>query len=546
VPPPPARAPLHERAWFQSLLLIVAVLFAFGTALDGELVWDDPAVVGVAARLPSLADAFSRDLFGLGAAAQQGAGASYWRPLVTLSYAIDIRLFSRAPELGLHFVNLLWHALAAVLVGRALARWTGARTPAQRLACSLAALLWAVLPAKAENVAWISGRADPMGLALLLAGLELRRALTPRAARVAAAGAAVLLAVLCKEAFLIAPALVALDLLAEGEPAPRLWRAPEIIASMAVSLGYFVFRQIALPLHGGGAAMFAELSPGDRVMLVLETLGHAFQALTLVFESHLLRGPIGFAAPFVLRREPAMAALGALGLCALALVAVRSPRLRPAVALLVCALLPIANLLPAGLESRMNDRFLYVPSLALALTLSVLLGEVSVTRFRLGAAALVAASMLLLGFSNRRSALFTSSDALWSWERAHGDRATSVLQNAARAAERAGRFVEARDGYLATVARYRELGFDEGFPLVMSALHAQATVVGAENQAFLTDYRRALQALLAGQDVYVNLALPGRGTLILHTGSPEARVYAAARSIELRARLDRLDAPPGS
>src|SRR6185503_335810 len=110
--------PLHERTWFLGLILVLATLVAFGSALDGELVWDDPAVLGVAVRLRSLGDAFARDLFGLGAAAQAGAGPSYWRPLVTLSYALEIHLFPRAPEFGLHLGNLAWHALAAVLVWR--------------------------------------------------------------------------------------------------------------------------------------------------------------------------------------------------------------------------------------------------------------------------------------------------------------------------------------------------------------------------------------------------------------------------------------------
>src|SRR6185369_7208454 len=99
-----------------------------------------------------------RDAFDLGALAQAGAGASYWRPLVTLSFWLDLKLFPAAPQFGMHLVTLLWHALAATLVARALERWTRAETTPGRLACWLAALVWAVLPAKAENVAWISGR----------------------------------------------------------------------------------------------------------------------------------------------------------------------------------------------------------------------------------------------------------------------------------------------------------------------------------------------------------------------------------------------------
>jgi hypothetical protein len=513
---------------FCGLALVVAALVAFGAAVGGELVWDDPSVVGVAAALRSPFHAFSKDLFGLGASAEAGAGASYFRPLVMFAYAVELRLFSTAPEFGLHFFNLLWHALAAWLVWRALARWTGASSHEAELACWLGALVWTVLPAKAENVAWISGRADSMGLSLLLLGLEARRKVPGRAARAVAAGAAVLLALLCKETFVAAPAIVALEVSSEGVPLGRALRAPDVLAGWGIAAAYLFARRLLLPLHGGGVDMFLGLSIGDRIALALETIGHALRALVIVPETHLLRGPIGFSGPFVLRRDPLMGGIGAIGLVVLALL-VRAPRWRPALLLLGVTLLPIANVVPAGLESRMNDRFLYVPSLAIALAISLLLAGITGRLFRVFASMIAVLGALLLGLSIRRSMLFESSDALWSWERAHGDRAASVLENAANAAERAARFEAAREGFLETAARYEELGFAEGFPFVMRALHAQWEASGASDVAFLEGYRGVLRGLLAKSSARVSLPLRGRSPIVLGLGSPEARAFAEER-----------------
>ena len=529
--------PLHEHPALRALVLALAAILAYLVAIDGELVWDDAAMVSAAARVSSPWAAFSRDLFDLGAAPGAGAGASCWRPLVTLSFALDLRVFTAAPQFGLHLVNLLWHALAAVLVGGALARWTRADKAPARLACWAAALLWTVLPAKAENVAWISGRGDLMGLTFVLLGLLARRRLTLRgtAARAAATFAGTALALLCQESFVVAPVLVAIELAAETDEAEpgalgqrllALLRAPEVLGSAAAAVAYLVLRRALLPIHGGGEEMFRLLSARDRVSLVLETLGHAFRALVFCHESHLLRGPIGFAAPSVLQREPAMSAAGALGLIVLGALAWRVPRARPAAALLLLTLAPVSNAIPAGLESRLSDRFLYVPSLGIALGLATLVGALPVRALRSAAFALVAAATAL-------ATLFRSADALWSWERAHGDRAASVLQNAASASTRAGRFEEARDRLLETAARYGELGFDEGLPYLVDAVRAQVHATGEADAPSYAAFGQLLEGLLAQHGGAVAVRFSNGLSVTMPTATPAAARYAASHRSRL-------------
>src|SRR5262245_16757131 len=77
------------------------------------------------------------------------------RPLVALSYQVDFGTGSGAP-LAFHVTNITLHILNSLLVlglARVIGRvsWAGA---------ALAGAVFAVLPAHAETVAWISGRAD--------------------------------------------------------------------------------------------------------------------------------------------------------------------------------------------------------------------------------------------------------------------------------------------------------------------------------------------------------------------------------------------------
>jgi hypothetical protein len=282
--------------------------------------------------------------------------------------------------------------------------------------------------------------------------------------------------------------------------------------------------------------MFAGLSVGDRASLVLESAGHAFRSLVVFWDAHVLRGPIGFAAPFVLRRDPAMAGVGAAGLLALVLVALRAPRLRGAAALIGLTLLPTINLIPSGLESRMSDRFLYVPSIGAAIVIAVGLTQIAPRRFASVAACVALLAVVAGGIANRRSVLFGSADALWSWERQHGERAASVLQNAANVAERAGRFDEARAGFLETADRYQELGFDESFPFVMRAVSAQMRATGEADEPAYAAYRRLLQALVRGESA--TIVIPSRVQPIsIQAGSPSARDFATRHVRELSMRL---------
>lgn len=91
--------------------------------------------------------------------------ASYWAPLLWMSFMVDQELSGGAPW-SFHLTNVFLFALNAGLLFLLARRWTG------RNGIALAtALLWAFHPARVESVAWITERKDVLSGLFFLAGL---------------------------------------------------------------------------------------------------------------------------------------------------------------------------------------------------------------------------------------------------------------------------------------------------------------------------------------------------------------------------------------
>jgi tetratricopeptide (TPR) repeat protein len=80
--------------------------------------------------------------------------AANWFPVTRLSHMLDYQLYGLRSG-GHHFTNVLFHALAALLLFAFLHRATGARWPS-----AFVAFLFALHPLHVESVAWISERKD--------------------------------------------------------------------------------------------------------------------------------------------------------------------------------------------------------------------------------------------------------------------------------------------------------------------------------------------------------------------------------------------------
>jgi tetratricopeptide (TPR) repeat protein len=136
-------------------LLVAATLAAYWPALDAGFVWDDDDYVVENTALRS-ADGLARIWLDFEATPQ-------YYPMVHSTFWVEYQLWQLNPA-GYHLVNVLLHALAALLVWRVLAQLG---VPGSWLA----AAIFALHPVHVETVAWITERKNVLSAVFYLAAL---------------------------------------------------------------------------------------------------------------------------------------------------------------------------------------------------------------------------------------------------------------------------------------------------------------------------------------------------------------------------------------
>lgn len=142
----------NENRWLTAtiyLCLIGLTWIVFGRALhfdflnydDSFYVYQNPSISN-GLTWAGLIAAFTRPLVG------------NWHPLTSISLMLDAQIFGLHPG-GYHFVNLLLHTIAVLLLFHVLRAMTGSLWRS-----ALVAALFAIHPLRAESVVWISERKD--------------------------------------------------------------------------------------------------------------------------------------------------------------------------------------------------------------------------------------------------------------------------------------------------------------------------------------------------------------------------------------------------
>lgn len=397
----------RRTAW--SLLLALALIFvAYSRAPLGGFVWDDHALVDCERADLSLAgivQAFRQPFF----ADPEGFDTRrFFRPVVTLSYAVDCAVWDGQPA-GFHLTNLAFHLLCAALVFL-LARRLGAGP----LPAAGGAILFGTFPRLTEAVTWISGRTDLLAASCALAALLTWAARGREARHRWLAASLLLLGLFAKEvAFAGAVAIAVHTFVARRGEGRGSSRALRELAPVGLALAVY----LAMRLPATGAVREARLLRWyERPPTALEALGHYGRALLTPGSPETQIGLIGFP-------NGPMIALGAVVAALLGLAILREVRrqrkepnpLRAAVlALGVAAIAPTLHLVYLPMNVVAADRFLYLPLAAMAALGAAAmrgLGE----RARIGVA--VAAAALALFFCwrvDRRNGDWLSDRNLWA------------------------------------------------------------------------------------------------------------------------------------
>jgi tetratricopeptide (TPR) repeat protein len=376
--PPLSQQPFltgENTAWRYVLVAALAVL-PYVLMPANPLIYDSSLAITANQSLQSgpLMDLFSRvDFWGVPLDADYSTRS--YRPLVSLTYALQVRLFGGIPWL-FHLGDMILHALAALLVVRLVEAIDGGAGPAL-----IAGAVFAVHPVQTDAVCGVVGRADIMaGICLL--GALVAHLTAPRRHRpwLWEIGALVLLAAgfLCKEYAVSFPfVLIAVDLIlpgSNGQIRRRRWIAwgmAILLLAAYLSIRYVLMgavggvpmlSEIEHPLHG---TSFVERWPtvgrlvllGARLLVLPIGLNHHYRYGTLPIPETLL--------------DPG--AFAGITLIALLLLAGIVCRVRYRSSLPLIALALVAFPLGPSLNTvslagvLFAERFLYIPVAGLAL-----------------------------------------------------------------------------------------------------------------------------------------------------------------------------------
>ncbi len=366
------------------VLLGAVVLATHAGTLRNSFVWDDfPYMLENGA----LHDVRNVPLFFIsGDAVGQVQKNPYYRPLTTTSFALAYAVFGKDPR-GHHAVNLLLHLITCVLVMFAVARLT---TPGGGLA---GALVFAVHPAQAETVSYLSARADILCALFMLGAfiLYLRHLSQPSNAAYASSVGLTLLALFSKVVAVLMPAVVAVHLLLVARRRDRVLLLTPYCAAAAA---FLLLRGFVLELESwGGHDLESRVATAG--VILASYLRNTFWPfdLRLIYDlpvrERLLDGTV-------------IAAWMVVGLLAagLALAARRQPVLACGGAWFLVALLPVSGLVTLLRPSLMADRYLFIPLVGLAIAVGAgvqVLGRAAIPRWMKLAAAGAAGTAIAVG-----------------------------------------------------------------------------------------------------------------------------------------------------
>ena len=361
----------------RSALAVAATVFCAGLAvyagnLGNGFAMDDAYNIVGNPDIRELAELPAALLRPVGAASSSGYARSmntgYWRPVATASYAIDHALFGLNPA-GFHVTNDLLHAATSALVSLLLLAWLGVG-PAW-----IGGLWFALHPVHSEAVDLATYRTELLAALCCVAALYLHARDGARHSRWTGVAIAALYAtgLGAKETAATLPAWLLVAEWLQGRPRRPWWMLHAVLGLVLLT---WLGARTVLHVVPSPVQFFAGFSPWQIACSVLKIYPTYLRLLvwpwplTPFYDWTLLPPAASLADPVALLGLGLLA--GTVGL------ALRLRRSRAFIALGLCwwlvGLLPFAQIVPLPVGAA--ERFLYLPSIGIALLIAALVREV--------------------------------------------------------------------------------------------------------------------------------------------------------------------------
>jgi Flp pilus assembly protein TadD len=371
IPPVVPSRGLRRELWLCAVLFLVTFAVYFQVRSHEFILYDDPDYVTGNTHvrggltLENVAWAFTN------------GQAGNWFPLTWISHMVDCQIFG-VDSGALHLVNVLFHALAALLLFAVFRRMTGAVWRS-----AFVAFLFSLHPLHTESVAWMAERKDVLSALLwfLTIWAYLDYVKRPGKGRYWMVVAVFSLGLMAKSMLVTLPIVLLLldfwplrriDFGAPSGPgsathhASTLGRAfLEKVPLLALSLGVSVVTFVVQ--HRSHYVMPLALIP------LSQRLGNALVSTVAYVASMVWPARLAVLYPFVLDIPWWQPVAAGLAILAVSILAVRSMGRRPYLAVgwfwYLITLTPVIGLVQVGSQAR-ADRYTYIPMVGLSIALA--------------------------------------------------------------------------------------------------------------------------------------------------------------------------------
>jgi len=350
--------------------------------------------------------------------------ANNWHPLTWLSHALDCQLFGLNPA-GHHDVNVLFHALNAVLLFWVLLRATGYAGRS-----FMVAALFALHPINVESVAWIAERKNLLSMVFFLLALGAYRwyAMRPRLGRYGVVAALFALGLMAKPQIITLPFVL---LLWDYWPLERIFRdagtsdsslRPGTALPQPKSLTWLLGEKLPLLAIAGTSAVItlkAQHNARDAISR-FDRIGNAVLSYGLYIKKAVWPTKLALFYPHASDslnwRAVLVSAVLLLAITVLVLFARRRRYLPVGWFWFLGTLVPMIGIIQVGSQA-MADRYAYLPFLGLFLMICWGAAEWAQPRAlaaRLLPALSIAVLLVLALTARRQIGYWRSDETLWA------------------------------------------------------------------------------------------------------------------------------------